>query len=387
MPEDCRHDRRSGRAELADIVRIAGPGLASRIRLSGEQRVAMAAIARCRTPESGGHVEICTSCGHRRAVYRSCRNRHCPKCCTLANKRWLQARVTEVLPAGYLHVVFTLPHSLHGLARSQPRAVYEALFRAASQTLLEFASDPRHLGARPGITAILHTWTQRLDLHIHLHCIVTAGGLDPTGRRWVKPARGLLFPVRALSRVFRGKYLDALRPLMKGPLDARTRADLYLHDWVVYAKAPPAGPAILLDYLARYTHRVVLGNERILDFDGRTVILRWRDSLHHNRKRILRIDAESFLARFLQHVLPHGFKRVRHYGILAPAVRTTALAACRHYFGITEPHPDPRTSTTPATLLAATGRDPSRCERCGAPTLRRDALAPTSSSPSAREPP
>jgi hypothetical protein len=231
----------------------------------------LAAIARCRTPEMGGHVEVCVACGHRRTVYRSCRNRHCPKCSTLAKERWLQARLSEVIPAGYVHVVFTLPHALNDLARRRPRAVYEALFGAASATLLTFASDPRHLGARPGITAVLHTWTQRLDLHVHLHCIVTAGGLDATGQRWVKSPRRFLFSVRALSRVFRGKYLDALRRLLDAPIDARLETELYRHDWVVYAKAPPAGPAALLDYLARYTHRVAIGNERILGFDGRTV--------------------------------------------------------------------------------------------------------------------
>jgi len=318
----------------------------------------------------GGHVEVCVACGHRRTLYRSCRNRHCPKCSTLAKERWLQARLSEVIPAGYVHVVFTLPHALNDMARRQPRVVYEALFRAASATLLAFARDPRHLGARPGITAILHTWTQRLDLHVHLHCIVTAGGLDPTGRRWIKSPRSFLFSVRALSRVFRGKYLDALRTLSDAPIDGDLETALYRHDWVVYAKAPPAGPVALLDYLARYTHRVAIGNERILGFDGRTVRLRWRDSLHGNKKRVLRIDAVDFLSRFVQHVLPRGFKRVRHYGLLAPAGKADALAACRRYFGTVGPSSKPPTLMTAITLLARIGRDVTRCEACGSRTLR-----------------
>jgi len=368
---DCRHGRRSRRPDLADIVRAVGGELSARRPLTREQRAALAAIARCRTPELGGHVEVCVACGHRRTVYRSCRNRHCPKCSTLAKERWLQARLSEVLPAGYVHVVFTLPHALNDLARRQPRIVYEALFGAASETLLTFARDPRHLGARPGITAVLHTWTQRLDLHVHLHCIVTAGGLDPTVRRWVKSARGFLFSVRALSRVFRGKYLDALRRLSNAPIDAGLEAALYRHDWVVYAKAPPAGPTALLDYLARYTHRVAIGNERILGFTGRTVRLRWRDSLHGNKKRLLTLDALTFLSRFVQHVLPRGFKRVRHYGLLAPAGKTAALAACRRYFGIVGSRSRAEApALTAAGFLARLGRDVERCEACGSYTLR-----------------
>jgi hypothetical protein len=355
--------------------------------LTGEQQAALAAIARCRTPEMGGQVEVCVACGHRRTVYRSCRNRHCPKCSTLAKERWLQARLSEVIPAGYVHVVFTLPHALNEVARRKPRVVYEALFRAASATLLAFARDPRHLGARPGITAVLHTWTQRLDLHVHLHCIVTAGGLDSTGRRWVKSPRGFLFAVRALSRVFRGKYLDALRSLLDAPLDARLEAALYRHDWVVYAKAPPAGPTALLDYLARYTHRVAISHERILGFDGHTVRLRWRDSLHGNKKRVLAINAVAFLSRFVQHVLPRGFKRVRHYGLLAPAGKAAALAQCRRYFGVGGASSMPPAPATAAILLARIGSDITQCEACGAKTLRIEPLLATRAPQTPRGPP
>jgi hypothetical protein len=287
------------------------------------------------------------------------------------------------VPAGYVHVVFTLPHALNGLARRHPRAVYEALFRSASTTLLEFAHDPHHLGARPGITAILHTWTQRLDLHVHLHCIVTAGGLDPTGRRWIKSHRGFLFSVRALSRVFRGKYLEQLDALLDDPALRALRPALYRHEWVVYAKAPPAGPATLLDYLARYTHRVALSNDRILGFDGRLVRLRWRDSEHHNKKRVLVIEAITLLSRFVQHVLPRGFKRIRHYGLLAPAQKALSLAACHRYFG----QPDAfSTPLTVRTLLVRIHRDVDRCEACGSRTLRREPIlaAPSRAPPAAR---
>lgn len=330
---------------------------------------------------------MCVVCGHRRTLYRSCRNRHCPKCSTLAKERWLQARLSEVIPAGYVHVVFTVPHALNDMARRQPRVVYEALFRAASATLLTFAHDPRHLGARPGITAILHTWTQRLDLHVHLHCIVTAGGLDPTGRRWVKSPRGFLFSVRALSRVFRGKYLDALRSLSGTPLETGLEAALYGHDWVVYAKAPPAGPVALLEYFARYTHRVAISNERILGFDGRTVRLRWRDSLHRSKKRVVHLDAVTFLSRFVQHVLPRGFKRVRHYGLLAPAGKAAALAACHRYFGVVGASSMRPTPLTTAALLGSIGCDVTRCEACGARTLRVEPLVTPRSPQAPRGPP
>ena len=382
MHPDCRHSRRSRRPEIADIVRAAGAELATRRPLTSEQRLALAAIARCRTPEMGGHLEVCASCGHRRTVYRSCRNRHCPKCQTLAKERWLAARQSELLPVDYAHVVFTLPHVLNGLAQRSPRLVYETLFRAASATLLDFAHDPKHLGATPGITAVLHTWSQTLGLHIHLHCIVTAGGLDPTGRRWVKTPRGFLFPVRALSRVFRGKYLELLRiqvvrkPHQLDGIAVQTlERTLREHEWVVYAKAPPAGPQQVLDYLARYTHRVALTNDRILGFDGTMVRFRWRDSAHGNRKRVLILDRDTLLDRFLLHVLPHGFKRVRHYGLLAPGCKRRRLVACRRYFGLaTTPDHESTQPLTVSSLLSRIGIDTTRCEACGSTALRVEPL-------------
>ena len=378
MRPGCRHSRRSRRPDLADIVRAADAEFAAHRSLTGEQRTALAAIARCRTPVLGGQVTVCAACGHTRSVYRSCRNRHCPKCSTLAKERWLQARQSELLPVDYAHVVFTLPHALNGVARRHPRLVYDALFAAASATLLEFAQDPRHLGADPGIVAVLHTWSQTLGLHIHLHCIVSAGGLDPTGRRWLKTPRGFLFPVRALSRVFRAKYLEQLQTRaarrlgQHPPIDLEGLArTLRAHEWVVYAKAPPAGPQRVLDYLARYTHRVALTNDRILSFDGKTIRLRWRDSAHRNRKRVLTLDRDIFLDRFLLHVLPRGFKRVRHYGLLAPARKQRRLAACRRYFGIAAPQaPYGGPPMTVSRFLKRLGIDTTRCEACGSTAIR-----------------
>jgi hypothetical protein len=219
----CAHRRRRRRGlELADLVRTYADGLQAHGSLTGQQRAVLRAIARCRTPALGGTREVCADCGAERTLWHSCRNRHCPKCQTLTKERWLAARLAELLPVDYFHVVFTLPHALNPVALLRPRLVYAQLFRAASRTLLEFARDPRHLGAEPAVVAVLHTWGQNLSLHIHLHCIVTAGGLDLTHRRWVRAKRGYLFPVRALSRVFRGKYLDGLRRALA---DDRTLAD------------------------------------------------------------------------------------------------------------------------------------------------------------------
>jgi hypothetical protein len=278
----------------------------------------------------------------------------------------------------YVHVVFTLPHALNRLARLRPRLVYDGLFRAAAGTLLEFGRDPRHLGAEPGILAVLHTWGQNLSLHIHLHCIVTAGGLDATHRRWIRGKGGYLFPVRALSVVFRGKYLDGLwAALAADPtlLACVNRTDLYRQPWVVYAKRPYAGPRRVLDYLARYTHRVALTNDRLLGLDDHGLVhLRWRDYARGGKRSVLRLAPTELLRRFLLHVLPRGFQRVRHYGLLGRRHKAAKLAACRRYFGT-------RTDAASATCAAAIARaclglDPHRCLACGSVQLRREPVAP-----------
>jgi hypothetical protein len=389
----CSHrGRRRHRLELADLVRDYGDRLRTRRELTGVQLAALRAIERCRTPALGGTREVCSDCGTERLVWRSCRNRHCPKCQTLAKEHWLDARVDELLPVDYVHVVFTLPHDLNPVALARPRMVYGLLFRAAADTLREFARDPCHLGAEPGILAVLHTWGQNLSLHIHLHCIVTAGGLDPTHRRWVRRPGGYLFPVRALSRVFRGKYIDGLRRALNEHPEINSQVpyrDLWKQDWVVYAKKPFAGPRKVLEYLARYTHRVALTNNRLLGLRNGIVRLRWRDYAHGGKNKILRLSATDLLGRFVLHVLPRGFCRVRHYGLLGNRHKATKLAACRRYFGIPEPtsRSEEHADRDPATsLLNRLGIDPDRCRSCGSRRIRRAPLAPMMTRPRARAP-
>jgi hypothetical protein len=370
----CRDSGHHHRLNLGDLARAFGSEYAESHKLKVEQRKVLRAIARCRTPALGGCVEVCTSCGHHRAVYRSCRNRHCPKCQTVAKERWIEARCSELLPVEYAHVVFTLPHSLNALAMSSPTLVYDLLFKAASQTLLAFARDPDRLGAEPAVVVMLHTWGQNLGLHIHVHCIVSVGGLDATGRVWRRGRSGYLFPVRAMSQVFRGKYLQALwewAPQAAAELEPELRKT----DWVVYSKVSFPGPRAVVDYLARYAYRVALTNDRLLGIDGRKVRFRWRDYAHGRKRKVLTLDVACLLRRFLQHVLPNGFKRVRHYGLLAPRHKAAKLHRSRQYFGMPAPAP-PRPVLL---LLRAMGFDPERCPSCGASTLSRQPLPPARS--------
>ena len=384
----CLHRRRRHRLELADLVRGYGDRLRATRRLTGEQLAALRAIERCRTPALGGCREVCTDCGEERLVWRSCGNRHCPKCQTLAKERWLEARLAELLPVDYVHVVFTLPHGLNALALQRPRLVYGTLFRAATDSLLEFARDPRHLGAEPGIVAVLHTWGQNLALHVHLHCIVTAGGLDPSHRRWIRRPGGYLFPVRALSRVFRGKFLELLhRAKQNDPAIAPSvSTDLHQHDWVVYAKKPFGGPRHVLDYLARYTHRVALTQDRLLGLHDGLVRLRWRDYTHGGKNKVLRLQAIDLLGRFVLHVLPRGFRRVRHYGLLGNRHKAAKLDACRRYFGTPSPGTSDPTTCAAAPLFHRLGLDPVHCPSCGSPRVLREPLPPASPQPRARAP-
>jgi len=374
----CPHGRRrQRRLELADLVRSYGDRLRASRPLTGEQLAALRAIERCRTPALGGCREVCSDCGDARFVWRSCRNRHCPKCQTLAKERWLDARVAELLPVDYVHVVFTLPHTLNPLALRRPRLVYKLLFQAATDALFEFSRDPRYLGAEPGIVAVLHTWGQNLAMHIHLHCIVTAGGLDPAQRRWIRRPGRYLFPVRALSPVCRGKYLDALRRELRDDSDLVSSisfGDLWRHNWVVYAKKPFGGPRQVLDYLARYTHRVALTNNRLLGQQDGIVRLRWRDYNHGGKKKILRLDASNLLRRFVLHILPRGFHRVRNYGLLGNRHKATKLAACRRYFGISSPCAELEPAEVTARLLRRIGIEPDRCQACGGRRILREPI-------------
>src|SRR6266498_1412401 len=302
---------------LADILRAFGPAYRATHTLSPIQTRAWRAIVACRTPALGGHVERCDTCGVMRHVYHSCRNRHCPLCQTRAKEAWLAARRRELLPVPYFHVVFTLPHALNALVARYDRIIYDLLLAAASATLIEFAANDRWLGGVPAFTLVLHTWKQDLNRHVHVHALVAGGALTEQGE-WVQPKRRFLFPVQALSKVFRGKFMDALGSQRgNGPLhedEALTEhcwrkliAQLYQHPWVVYAKQPLGGPAQVLEYLGRYTHRVAISNERLISMGDRAVRLRVRDPARPKGRRVIELPADVFIARFLLHVLPTGF--------------------------------------------------------------------------------
>ena len=320
------------------------------------RRVKKAAIL----PFSGGACpNPISNRGVLRYLYHSCRNRHCPQCQTRAKEEWLAARQRELLPVPYFHLVFTLPHALNGLAGCDSRTLYALLFNAVSATLNEFAANPRWLGGRPSFTLVLHTWKQDLGRHIHVHALVAGGALAADGK-WVSAKRGFLFPVRALSSVYRGKFMAALEAVRKtGSVqhdaakdDAAWRklfAALRRHDWVVYAKQPLGGPAQVLEYLGRYTHRVAISNERIIGMEGSAVRFRMRDSANGNRKKVVRMEASEFIGRFMQHVLPKGFKRIRHYGLIGPAHKAANLAAARA--ALEAPAPDPVVIETVAEFM------------------------------------
>jgi len=383
--------------EVADIFRAHGPAYRHTHALARAPRRAMQAIETCRTAALGGHRETCDTCGADRIAYNSCRNRHCPKCQTLAKERWLAARRAELLPVQYFHVVFTLPHALNALAQGNPRVLYTLLFHAVAATLTTFGRDPRHLGGDVGGTAILHTWGQNLSQHLHLHCVVAGGALAQDGARWIAAPPGFLFPVRALARVFRGKYLQALHhAFITGKLVfAGSRAaladpeafaswlrDLRRHDWVVYAKRPVAGPTQVLEYLGRYTHRVAISNERLVSHTDGLVRFRWRDYADGDRVKILTLAAEEFIRRFLLHVVPDGFVRIRHFGFLANRTRRAKLARCRAL--LTQP-PAPAASaieSVAALMRRLTGIDIERCPRCPQGRLHvTEILAPASPPP------
>jgi hypothetical protein len=328
--------------ELAEVVRRHGHRLGD---LSGEEQRVLRAIASCRTAALGGHVQACDHCQHQRIAYNSCRNRHCPRCQGSACARWMEDRAGELLPVEYFHVVFTLPDTFNALALANKRVVYGVLFDAVAQTLLEVAANPKHLGARIGFLAILHTWGQNLSLHPHVHCVVPGGGIAPDGH-WIACRAGFFLPVRVLSRVFRGKFIDLLKRAraagkLIGVEDDRAFAGLIdesvKHDWVVYAKPPFGGPAQILKYLARYTHRIAISNRRLRSIDKKNVTFRIKDYAHGNRPRSMTLDGHEFLRRFLLHAVPRGFMRIRHFGLLANRVRQKSLTTCRHLLATSMP--------------------------------------------------
>jgi len=374
--------------EVADIVRAEGDAYRASHRLSGQQDRVLRAIANCRTAALGGHSALCDHCGAMTINYRSCRNRHCPKCQTLAKQRWLERQCADLLDIDYWHLVFTLPHALNALAQGNPQVIYRLLFLAASQTLLEFGHNPRWLGGELGITMVLHTWGQRLDQHLHVHCVVTGGALSGDGERWIVAKPGFLFPVRALSAVFRAKYLDALAqanqhgelhfagstvPLADTVAFRGFLASLKVRDWVVYAKPPFAGAAQVLAYLGRYTHRVAIANHRLVSFDTGEVRFRWRDYAHGNTTKTMALSTEEFLRRFLLHTLPSGFVKIRHYGLLGNRCRHQKLARCRAL--LDQPEPPPlKPESAEAMMHRLTGIDIHRCPACRQGRLRVTAL-------------
>jgi Putative transposase/Transposase zinc-binding domain len=333
--------------EVADIIRAAGNSFIERNRnhLSWPQLKVLKAIRDCRTAALGGHLDRCSRCGHQAISYNSCRNRHCPKCQTNAREQWLAKRSEDLLPVPYFHLVFTLPHELSALALQNKKALYGLLFRASAETLVEVAADPKHLGAEIGFLSVLHTWGQNLQHHPHIHCVIPAGGLAPDGSRWIRsPAAGFFLPVRVLSAVFRGKFTDglkrlfrrnkiefhgSLRNLAQPKLFRSFLRQLWRKDWVVYAKKPFRSPGYVLQYLARYTHRVAISNHRLISFEGGQVTFRWKDYAHAHKKRKMTLAADEFLRRFLMHILPRGFTRIRHFGLLANRRRGELVPLCR----------------------------------------------------------
>ena len=347
---------RSGQ-EVADVFRRYGNAYRERhdAALPTAQRRVMTAIERCRTAALGGHVDQCDQCGHQRISYNSCRNRHCPKCQSLARAEWLEDRRAEILDTQYFHVVFTVPEEIAVIAYQNKEVVYGILFRMAAETLRTIAADPRHLGAEIGFFTVLHTWGQNLLHHPHLHCVVTGGGLSPDGSRWIACRTGFFLPVKVLSRLFRRLFVEALEKafdtgelqffaalasLRDRDVFRRHLAPVRQADWVVYAKPPFAGPDQVLDYVGRYTHRVALSNDRLLDIEDGKVCFRWKDYRQNSRRKTMTLDAEEFIRRFLLHVLPDRFQRIRYYGLLGNRHRGEKLARCRALLGMPEPETD-----------------------------------------------
>jgi hypothetical protein len=370
------------RLEVADIFRRHGAAWRAdnEGHLSLGQRRVMTAIELCRTAALGGHVERCDDCGHTRVAYNSCRNRHCPKCQWTAAQAWLEAREAELLPVPYFHVVFTLPAAIGAIAYQNKAKVYALLFTAAAETLTTIAADQKHLGADVGITAVLHTWGQNLDHHPHAHCIVPGGGISADGDRWVRCRPNFFLPVRVLSRLFRRLFLQGLEALhaagelqffndlseLEDAVAFRAQlAPLRKSEWVVYAKRPFAGPAQVLAYLARYTHRVAIGNSRLLDLDDTHVSFRWKDYREHGRQKskVMRLSVGEFMRRFLLHVLPEGFHRIRHYGLFANGHRADKLARCRALLGTVATSEN--TNSRPSNEDVERLDEPAACPCCG----------------------
>jgi hypothetical protein len=373
--------------EVADIVRAQGNRFIEKHCrwIHWAHRKVLHAIARCRTAALGGHRDQCPRCGYRTISFNSCRNRHCPKCQSGARDKWIAARQNELLAVAYVHVVFTLPHQLCQLALQNKRIIYDLLFRASAETLLEVAADSKHLGAQIGFLSVLHTWGQNLLLHPHVHCVIPAGGLSPDQIRWIHPRYPFFLPVHVLGRVFRGKFVAALKrqfhmgqltlagslqPLQNEKAFRSFLRPLFRQNWVVYSKPPFGGPHHVLGYLARYTHRVAITNHRLVAFQNDQVTFRWKDYAHGNKKRKMTLSAEEFLRRFLLHVLPRGFVRIRFFGFLANRSRTTLLPRCQRLL-LDNPRPH-----APAVITFSPAQPACfRCPKCATPMLLVEKLS------------
>ena len=371
-----------GVLEVADVFRRHGAAYrdAHAGHLSGGQRRVMGAIEACRSATLGGHVEQCDGCGQVRIAYNSCRNRHCPKCQGLVRAEWLADRQADLLPVPYFHVVFTMPAPIAEIAFQNKAVVYAILFTAAAETLHIIAADPKHLGAEIGLVAVLHTWGQNLHHHPHVHCVVPGGGPSADGTRWVGCRPGFFLPVKVLSRLYRRLFLTRLQAAFDagqlrffGSLASLATREVFTVSlrqlrairWVVYAKRPFGGPEQVLDYLARYTHRVAIANSRLVALaDGRVSFL-WKDYRHHDKRKPMTLDADEFIRRFLLHVLPDGFHRIRHYGYLANGVRVAKLAHYRRLLAAPEPAPPSRAADYRERYEQITGRSLDLCPCCG----------------------
>jgi len=371
------------RLEIADIFRAHGPAWrqANAGHVSLTQLKVMSAIEACRTEALGGHVAGCAKCGHQHVAYNSCKNRHCPKCQGPAARDWMAARAEDLLPVEYFHVVFTMPAEIAQIAYWNKRAVYGLLFKVSAETVMTIAADPKRMGARVGMTSVLHTWGSALTHHPHIHMIVPGGGLSPDGTRWVACRLGFFLHVRVLSRLFRRLFLEGLKDLHRagqmaffGDLAELANADTFTawlapfrkSEWVVYAKPPFGGPEAVLAYLSRYTHRVAISNARLVSADAHTVAFRWKDYRikSGDRQKVMRLATPEFIRRFLIHVLPDGFHRIRHYGLLASSTRKANITRIRALLCVQQPEqvavPEPKTEIAPLTL-----REPCPC--CGGP--------------------
>jgi hypothetical protein len=377
--------------ELADIFRQYGPAYRQAHPMPPYQHRLMHAIEACRTPELGSVVEWCDHCQYTHTYYRSCRNRHCPKCQGLARAKWLQQRKAELLPTEYFHVVFTLPRPIAAIAFCNRELVYDILFHTAAETLLTVAADPQRLGVATGFFHVLHSWGQTLHFHPHLHCVVPSGGLSADHERWISGSRKFLFPVKVLSTLFRRLFLEALeKAYAAGKLQffgdihslvdpqafTRYLAPLRHSKWVVYAKAPFGGPQHVLEYLGRYTHRVAISNRRLLTLENDQVSFAWKDYRDRNQSKIMTLPADEFIRRFLQHAVPPGFQRIRYYGFLANCHRSAKLALCRQLLATAASLLLPQLADCRDLLAALTPIDLRLCPQCGTGILSRVSFLP-----------